>query len=246
MFGSLRLLSPELLRGCSSSSPAGREELRVRCVCTECGRVVTPAWSNVKLGKTTRCVHCAQKSAAKHRQLNIWGRTPDETDQWIRLKWFAIRGRCDEPTNKSYNDYGGRGIRLSQEFHNPIAFIDYMRSLPLADVAMERGLEVDRTDNDRGYERGNLRWATRKQQENNKRTSLHVTYDGKRLLFDDFVGQYCSVGRSEAYKMYHAGEPLGAIVAKKGRGPRGPYRTGLRHRERRAAAPLPDERSHSV
>lgn len=229
MFGSLRLLSPELVRerrGSLRGKPCAY--LYVRCVCTECGKEVLLLWSNVKHGKTTRCVSCAQKAAAKRRQQNVWGRTPDEIDQWIRCKWFNIRGRCDDPTNKGYRNYGGRGVRLSEEFHNPVTFIDYMRSVGDVRDAFARKLEIDRIDNGKGYERGNLRWATRTEQNRNRRVSLYVDYNGERLHFKEFVERYCSVGMPRAYVLYYEGVPLEEIARRKGRGPRGPYRrTGV-------------------
>ena len=229
MFGSLRLLSPELVRewrGLQRGKPCAY--LYVRCVCTECGKEILPLWSNVKHGKTTRCVSCAQKAAARHRQRNVWGRAPDEIDQWIRRKWFAIRGRCEDPVNRFYPSYGGRGVRLSEEFRNPLAFIDYMRSVGDVRDAFAHKLEIDRIDNDKGYERGNLRWATRTEQNRNRRVSLNVEYDGERMHFKEFVERYCSVGLSRAAGLYYEGVPLEEIARRQGRGPRGPYRrTGV-------------------
>lgn len=157
--------------------------------------------------------------------MQTWGRKPDEIDQWIRGKWFAIRGRCDDPTNRQYANYGGRGIRLSEEFHNPLVFIDYMRTVGDVRDAYTRKLEIDRTDNDRGYERGNLRWADRTEQNYNKRCNLRVSYgDDRDILFKDFVAKYCSVGLHRAEVLYYQGVPLDEIARRKGRGPRGPYR----------------------
>lgn len=225
MFGSLRLLSPVLVRE-HSVSAHGKHcvYLRVRCLCTECGTEIQPLWDNVKKGATTRCQACAQKYAAKQRQLSVWGRVPDEIDQWIRCKWFSIRGRCEDPLNRGYRNYGGRGIRLSEEFLNPLAFIDYMRSVGDAGEAFRQKLEIDRIDNERGYERGNLRWATRSEQALNTRATLRVDYgEDKGILFRDFVRKYCSVGLSRALFLHYSGVPLDEIARRKGRGPRGPY-----------------------
>lgn len=159
--------------------------------------------------------------------MNTWGRKPDEIDQWIRGKWFAIRGRCDDPTNRHYANYGGRGIRLSEEFHNPLVFIDYMRTVGDVEDAFHQKLEIDRIDNNRGYERGNLRWANRTKQNNNKRTTLFVEYTGERMCFTDFVLKHTTLSRSRAYALYRSGKSLDEIVGTKGRGPRGPRRSGV-------------------
>jgi hypothetical protein len=156
---------------------------------------------------------------------------PDEIDQWIRHKWFAIRGRCNEPTNRQYVNYGARGIRLSEEFQNPLAFIDYMRTVGDVNEAFKHKLEIDRIDNDKGYERGNLRWATRTEQNLNKCNTLRVDYgDDKGILFAEFVSKYCSVGLPRAKVLYYEGVSLDEITRRQGRGKRGPYRsTGIRH-----------------
>lgn len=225
MFGSLRLLSPVLVRERYTSRSGKRcIYLRVKCLCVECGRETVPLWDNVKSGKTTRCTKCAHRASRLKVVQNTWGRMPDEIDQWIRCKWFGIRGRCDDPTNRGYANYGGRGVRLSEEFRNPIAFIDYMRTVGDVQDAFRRKLEIDRINNDRGYERGNLRWSTHSENNLNKRNTFKVEYDGKTMPFVTFVQQYCSLGISRAYRLYREGKPLGEIARIKGRGPRGPYR----------------------
>lgn len=158
------------------------------------------------------------------RQLGRWGRKPDEVDRWIRNKWYAIRGRCEDPLNSHYEDYGKRGIRLSDEFKDPLTFIDYMRSVGDANDAYARRLEIDRIDNDRGYERGNLRWSTRFENVHNRRCSIYIVYHNERILFHDFVSRHTTLTYNYAYRLYHEGRTLDEIVRIKGRGPRGPYR----------------------
>lgn len=229
MFGFLRLISPELVRE-HSISARGKHciYLRVRCTCTECGKETSPLWDNVRKGLTTRCVKCAHRASRRKAVQNVWGRVPDEIDQWIRCKWFAIRSRCTEPTNRQYVNYGARGIRLSEEFQNPITFIDYMRTVGDVGEAFRQKLEIDRIDNDKGYERGNLRWATRSEQVLNTRKTLRVSYgDDKDILFKDFVRKYCSVGLCRAQVLYYQGVPLDEITRREGRGPRRPRNPGL-------------------
>jgi hypothetical protein len=73
-------------------------------------------------------------------------------------------GRCRNPNDKKYEDYGGRGISVCERWEN--SFADF-----LADMG-ERPSEkhtLDRINNDGNYEPGNCRWATSKQQNNNRR-----------------------------------------------------------------------------
>jgi AP2 domain len=70
--------------------------------------------------------------------------------------------RCYKPNHKYYSLYGGRGIRV--EFDSIVEFADYLQELP----GYEPGKSLDRVDNDGNYEPGNLRWATKYEQEANK------------------------------------------------------------------------------
>lgn len=100
-----------------------------------------------------------------------------------------------------------------------------MRTVGNVRDAFRRKLEIDRIDNDCGYERGNLRWSTHSENNLNKRNTFKVEYDGKTIPFVTFVQQYCSLGVSRAYRLYREGKPLDEITRIKGRGPRGPYKT---------------------
>jgi len=82
--------------------------------------------------------------------------------------------RCENPNTHNYKDYGGRGITVCDEWHNPVVFIDWA----LAN-GWEEGLTLDRIDNDGNYEPSNCRWATRKEQQRNRRNNHLITFDGK-------------------------------------------------------------------
>jgi hypothetical protein len=72
--------------------------------------------------------------------------------------------RCENPNDQAYPRYGGRGITVCPEWRADFAAF-------LRDVGRRPNpeLSIDRIDNDRGYEPGNVRWATAKQQANNRR-----------------------------------------------------------------------------
>lgn len=91
--------------------------------------------------------------------------------------WLGIRARCTNPNHPAYPNYGGRGITLSDEWADPAAFIDALGTRPTPKH------EIDRIDNARGYEPGNVRWTTRTVNSRNRRSSVWVEYRGQRRLF---------------------------------------------------------------
>jgi hypothetical protein len=83
--------------------------------------------------------------------------------------WSAAKQRCTNPNNPAYHRYGGRGIKMCEEWLNDFAaFLAHIG--PCAP-----GLSLDRKDNNRGYEPGNVHWATREEQTaNRKKSNQHI------------------------------------------------------------------------
>lgn len=90
--------------------------------------------------------------------------------------WQAARLRCTDPTNSAWEDYGGRGITMCDRWLNSVeAFVEDMGRKPSPKH------EIDRIDNDKGYEPGNCRWATRKVNCRNRRSNRRITFRGETL-----------------------------------------------------------------
>ena len=84
----------------------------------------------------------------------------------LTQKWENIMARCYNPANKSYANYGGRGITTCERWRTKEHFISDILSL-LGPPG--KGMTLDRTDNNSGYRPDNVRWATMQQQAENKR-----------------------------------------------------------------------------
>lgn len=102
--------------------------------------------------------------------------------------WSGIKRRCFSKTDMHYPDYGARGISMAKEWQTDFwAFYEYICSLPHFE---EEGTSLDRINNNGNYEPGNVRWATPKQQANNKRTSLVMDAFGKKQTCAEWAEEY--------------------------------------------------------
>jgi len=87
--------------------------------------------------------------------------------------WCVMKDRCSNPNNVAYHRYGGRGIKVCDEWVN-----DFAAFRAAVGTCPAKGMTLDRIDNDEDYAPGNMRWATRKEQANNRYTNVRITYNG--------------------------------------------------------------------
>lgn len=146
-FGNLTVLELSLKKT-SQNKPLWK----CRCICGNINYVLT---YDLRAGKSTSCGKC--KDHIIHKDAYI--------------SWMAAKGRCNNPSNKDYARYGGKGIAMSipwqLSFKN---FLNDMGDPPLDKDTGER-LSLDRVDTNGDYCKENCRWATRSEQQLNKTNS---------------------------------------------------------------------------
>jgi hypothetical protein len=128
------------------SFTADRRFALVRC---ECGTEKAVSRGLIADGRSTQCAKCA---SFKH----------GKTSTRLYGVWEAMRGRCNNPNDKGYKNYGGRGITVCERWDSFVNFlVDMGEPAP--------GTTLDRENNDLGYSPENCRWATSHEQVINRR-----------------------------------------------------------------------------
>ncbi len=106
--------------------------------------------------------------------------------------WKNMHRRCYERTNPSFARWGGRGITVCDEWHKFTSFLDWALS-----SGYERGLSLDRKDNNGPYAPENCRWATAKQQARNTRKTRMLQAFGEIKSVPEWVeDSRCQVSAS--------------------------------------------------
>lgn len=118
--------------------------------------------------------------------------------------WRGLIARCYYQTGRDYPRYGGRGITVCAEWRNdPTEFIRWCEG-----QNPEKGLTLDRRDNNGGYSPTNCHFTTSAKQTRNRRSNVWVTHNNEHLVLQDFFDKYAVVSRPTFnHRVYKAGWP---------------------------------------
>jgi len=132
------------------------------CDCP-CGNSINATSNHLRSGDTKSCGCYKSEVHGTHGMCN----TPEYNT------WDGMKQRCSNPNHESFNHYGGRGIKVCDEWVNSFEnFIIDMGKKPSANHSIER------INNNENYHPSNCKWATHLEQSINKRTSKPIVYNG--------------------------------------------------------------------
>lgn len=137
------------------------------CKC-DCGKETIVVRNSLNSGHTKSC-GCYLRESTKKRSTKH-----DLCYTRIYLIWKLMKRRCLYADCKEYKHYGGRGIKICDEWLDVASFYRWSIS-----NGYREDLKLERIDNNGNYEPSNCRWATPKEQANNKRTNRVLTFNGK-------------------------------------------------------------------
>lgn len=147
-------------------------DAKYQCIC-DCGNKRIVLHGNLRNGNTKSC-GCLHKEASRE----FWSKfnlQHGETKTKLWKTWSGILDRTTCKNNHAYSRYGGAGIGIFEEWKDYKKFAEYIGQPPTKQHT------IDRIDNAKGYEPGNIRWASRQQQAENRRTTIFVDVNGEKM-----------------------------------------------------------------
>lgn len=158
---------------------------RVRWLCKcECGKVKPVYAKLLKSGNAVSC-GCFQKEIASKNS-----KTHGKSKTRIYYIWQNIKDRCHNPNSKNYKNYGGRGIKLYNDWNIFEEFEKWAMS-----NGYEENLTIERINVNGNYEPLNCTWIPLSLQSMNKRSTVNIEFNGETKTLSEWA-RYFKVSHS--------------------------------------------------
>lgn len=170
-------------------------EIYWMCKC-DCGNLTRVQGKHLRSGNIKSC-GCKRFEACK---------THGQTNTRLYNIWCTMKARCIRKTSQKYNRYGGRGIKICDEWKNFEPFYNWSMS-----HGYNENLSIDRIDNNGNYEPSNCRWATAVQQANNTSENRIIEYKGEKMTISEASRKY-NVSYKLLYKRIKRGWDINRAI----------------------------------
>lgn len=155
-----------------------RNSVLWRCKC-DCGNETITTVSHLRSGHTKSC-GCLMRETSAINMHNITFKTGCSFERLYAV-WIEMLLRCNNPEDKAYKHYGGRGIKVCKEWQDYLVFKECAYSHGYNENAKRHECSIDRIDVNGNYCPENCRWATNAEQSVNKQDTVYVELNGERM-----------------------------------------------------------------
>lgn len=186
VFGSLTVIS-------KNSSGSGTVFWNCKC---KCGKTIQVSTGRLNSGNVTSC------GCSKRNRIIEQNTTHGLANTRLYKIWCGMKKRCFNKNSQSYNNYGGRGISICNEWINNFqAFYDWSIS-----NGYSENLTIERINVNGNYCSDNCRWVTLKEQTKNQRKTIRYTLFGIEKPLIEWC-DYAEIKNSRAYQRFKNGNP---------------------------------------
>lgn len=170
------------------------------CKC-DCGNTKIVRTDLLKSGRVRSCGCIAREIHSKKcRELGLSRITHNKSNTRLYKIYMNMKDRCNRVNCPAYKDYGGRGIKVCNEWENDFnKFYEWSINNGYDDK-----LTIDRVDNNKGYSPDNCRWVDRKAQCLNTRYNIYITYNNKTKTLKEWTDEL-SLPYLKIWKRLHRG-----------------------------------------
>ena len=164
------------------------------CRCS-CGNEVVVCASDLKNRQESCGCYRREKASQANKKHGMSGTK-------IYKTWRDMLARCENPKHKSFDEYGGRGIKVCERWHKFENFYDDVSQLPHFG---EKGYTLDRIRVNEDYKPGNVRWSDANTQARNRRNNVMVEYEGVEMCLTEAT-EKSGISYTTLQSRYHAGD----------------------------------------
>lgn len=161
------------------------------CVC-DCGKKRKVSLSHMRQGLSKSCGCLSVETSTAKATIHGYSFNP------LYAVWRDMLRRCLNPKHARFKDWGGRGITVCSDWMNFENFLIWAES-----SGYKIGLLIERIKNDEGYNATNCRWATMKEQGNNRRNNRLITYLGETLTVTQWADKLKISSSAMGWRLNH-------------------------------------------